>query len=59
MIESTAGVMAALVGIAAFYFWAAKASGWRVFNYLIPLIWIYATPLVLRNVGVLPPASPK
>lgn len=58
MIESTAGVMAALVGIAAFYFWLARFTGWKLFNYLIPLIWIYATPMVLRNVGVLPGASP-
>ncbi len=58
MIESTAGVIAALVGIAAFYFWLAKATGWKLFNYLIPLIWIYATPMVLRNVGVLPGSSP-
>jgi uncharacterized membrane protein len=28
-----------------------------VFRYLVPLIWIYATPLVLRNVGVLPGES--
>ncbi len=58
MIESTAGVMAALVGISAFYFWFAKATRWKLFDYLIPLIWIYATPMVLRNVGVLPGASP-
>ena len=58
MIESTAGVMAALVGIAAFYFWLARYTGWKLFKYLIPLIWIYATPMVLRNVGVLPGASP-
>lgn len=50
--------MAALVGIAAFYFWLAKATGWKLFKYLIPLIWIYATPMVLRNVGVLPGSSP-
>ncbi|HEX6200006.1 MAG TPA: DUF819 family protein, partial [Thermoanaerobaculia bacterium] len=31
--------------------------GWRVFRYLVPLIWIYATPMVLRNVGVLPGES--
>ena len=50
--------MAALVGVAAFYFWLERATGWKLFQYLIPLIWIYATPVVLRNVGVLPEASP-
>lgn len=29
-----------------------------MFQYIVPLIWIYATPMVLRNVGVLPPSSP-
>ncbi len=57
MIESDAGVIAALAGTAAFYFWLQRATRWRVFDYLIPLIWIYATPMVLRNVGVLPPSS--
>ncbi|HUO86100.1 MAG TPA: DUF819 family protein, partial [Thermoanaerobaculia bacterium] len=30
-----------------------------LFRYLVPLIWIYAVPMVLRNVGVLPPSSPS
>ncbi|MCP4203725.1 MAG: DUF819 family protein [bacterium] len=58
MIESPAAVMAVLVGIAAFYFWLERFTGWKLFQYLIPLIWIYATPVVLRNVGVLPDSSP-
>lgn len=58
MIESSFAVMAVLAGTAAFYFWLEKATGWKLFKYIVPLIWIYATPMVLRNVGVLPPASP-
>jgi len=58
MISSPAGVMAVLVGTVAFYFWLERFTGWRVFRYLVPLIWIYATPMVLRNLGVLPAASP-
>lgn len=57
MITSPIGVMTVLVGTAALFFWLARATGWRVFRYLVPLIWIYATPLVLRNVGVLPGES--
>ncbi len=59
LIESPAAVMAVLAGIAAFYFWLERATGWKLFQYLIPLIWIYATPVVLRNVGVLPESSPS
>jgi len=58
MVESPFAVMAVLTGTAAFYFWLEKFSGWKIFKYVVPLIWIYATPMVLRNVGVLPPASP-
>jgi uncharacterized membrane protein len=58
MIESPAAVLAVLCGVAAFYFWLERATGWRLFQYVVPLIWIYATPMVLRNVGVLPASSP-
>ncbi|HVS65262.1 MAG TPA: DUF819 family protein [Thermoanaerobaculia bacterium] len=58
MITSTAGVLTALAGIAAFFFWIERKSGWKVFQFVVPLIWIYATPMVLRNVGVLPASSP-
>ncbi|HUF79092.1 MAG TPA: DUF819 family protein [Thermoanaerobaculia bacterium] len=57
MIASPVGVMTVLVGTAAFFFWLERATGWRLFRYLVPLIWIYATPVVLRNVGVLPEES--
>lgn len=58
MLESPVAVAAALVAIAAFYFWLPRVTGWKLFQYLIPLIWIYATPVVLRNTGVLPASSP-
>lgn len=57
MIESPGAVLAVLTGIAAFYFWLEKTTGWKLFQYVVPLIWIYATPMVLRNVGVLPESS--
>lgn len=57
MIESPGAVFASLCGIAAFFFWVERATGWKLFRYIVPLIWIYATPVVLRNVGVLPEAS--
>jgi uncharacterized membrane protein len=58
LVSSPAGVMFALAGIAAFFFWLERATGWKVFRYLVPMLWIYATPMVLRNTGVLPAASP-
>ncbi|MEZ5331619.1 MAG: DUF819 family protein [Thermoanaerobaculia bacterium] len=58
MIESPGAVFAALCGIAAFFFWLERATGWKLFRYVVPLIWIYGVPVVLRNVGVLPESSP-
>lgn len=57
MIESPAAVLAVLCGVAAFYFWLERTTGWRLFQFVVPLIWIYATPMVLRNMGVLPASS--
>lgn len=57
MIESPVGVMTVLVGTAAFFFWIERVTRWKVFQYVVPLIWIYATPVVLRNVGFLPAES--
>ncbi len=57
-ITSTVGVLAALCGICAFFFWLEKRTGWRLFQYLPPLIFIYLAPVVLSNTGVLPTKSP-
>lgn len=58
LISSPIAVMAVLAGTAAFFFWLARVTGWALFKYLIPLIWIYAVPMVLSNTGVLPARSP-
>ena len=58
MLDSPAAVLAALAGTAAFFFWLERFTGWRMFQYAVPLIWIYATPVLLRNVGVFPESSP-
>lgn len=57
-ISSTVGILATLSGICAFFFWLEKWSSWRLFGYLPPLIFIYLTPVVLSNSGVLPTSSP-
>jgi len=58
MPESPAAVMACLVGIAAFFFYLESWTKWKIFNIFPPLLWIYATPLILSNTGVLPSKSP-
>lgn len=50
--------MTVLVAVVSFWFWLHKVTGWKVFDFLPPLIWIYATPVVLSNTGVIPFQSP-
>lgn len=57
-VSSPIGVLAVLCAVAAFFFLLAERSGARLFNYLPPLLFIYATPVVLNNAGVIPPDSP-
>lgn len=57
-ITSVAGVLATLSGVCAFFFWFERATGWRLFQFLPTLIFMYLTPVVLTNVGVLPAKSP-
>ena len=56
-ITTPLGVMTLLVGVAAFWFWLEQTSEWTIFNFLPPLLWIYATPIILSNTGVLPFSS--
>ena len=58
LITSNAGVLAVLTGICAFFFWLEATTRWRLFQYLPPLVFIYLTPVIFSNVGVIPSASP-
>ena len=54
LISSPIGVMAVLVGVVAFWFWLEKKTHWRIFEFLPPLIFIYASPVLLSNTGIIP-----
>jgi len=58
LIESPVGVMAVLVAVVSFWFWLEQKSRWKLFEYLPPLIFIYATPVLLSNGGVIPFDNP-
>ncbi|MEM6456554.1 MAG: DUF819 family protein, partial [Acidobacteriota bacterium] len=58
LIQSPQGVLASLIGLAAFFFFVEKQTRWRLFEFLPPLIFIYASPVVLNNLGVVPSSSP-
>lgn len=58
LITSPAGVMTVLIAVVAFWFWLEKKTDWKLFSYLPPLIFIYATPVLLSNTGLIPFSNP-
>jgi len=53
-ISSPVGVMTVLVAVVAFWFWLERSTRWKLFEYLPPLIFIYASPVLLSNFGLIP-----
>lgn len=58
LISSPGGVLAVLCAVCAFWFYVQQITGWTLFDYIPPLLFIYATPVILNNTGVIPAASP-
>ena len=58
LISSPLGVLAVLCFVAAFFFYLQQTTRARLFDYLPPLLFIYATPVFLNNFDVIPSASP-
>ncbi|MEM9190429.1 MAG: DUF819 family protein, partial [Myxococcota bacterium] len=58
MVQSPVAVVAILAGISGFFFWLEVKTRWNVFQFFPPLLWIYAIPVLLNNVGVLPTENP-
>jgi uncharacterized membrane protein len=57
LINSPLGVLAVLIFVAAFFFFLQKRTQAKLFDYLPPLLFIYATPVFLNNFGVIPSES--
>ncbi|MFZ5979699.1 MAG: DUF819 domain-containing protein [Candidatus Zixiibacteriota bacterium] len=58
LISSPAGLLAVLAAVTSFFFFLEKKTGWKLFNYFPPLIFIYVIPVFLSNTGVIPSISP-
>jgi uncharacterized membrane protein len=54
IVSSPIGVMTVLIAVVAFWFWLERSTRWKLFEYLPPLVFIYATPVLLSNFGVIP-----
>ena len=57
LISSPAGVLAVLAAVAAFFFLIAELTQAKLFQYVPPLLFIYATPVFLNNFDVIPSSS--
>ncbi|HEY5655402.1 MAG TPA: DUF819 family protein [Woeseiaceae bacterium] len=58
LISSPGGVIAVLSAVAAFWFLVEQGTDFKLFKYLPPLLFIYATPVFLNNLNVIPSDSP-
>jgi len=58
LITSSTGILAVLAGTASFFFWVEKRSGWKVFNYFPPLLFIYTFPVLFSNTKLIAQKSP-
>lgn len=57
LISSPLGVLAVLIFVAAFFFLLEQTTRAKLFQYIPPLLFIYATPVFLNNFGVIPSDS--
>ncbi len=58
LIASPVGVLAVLSFVAAFFFMIEQTTRAKLFQYVPPLLFIYATPVFLNNFDVIPSKSP-
>jgi uncharacterized membrane protein len=58
LITNPTAILAILAGVASFFFFLEKKTGWRLFNYFPPLLFIYTIPVILSNVGLMTNKSP-
>lgn len=58
LVASPLGVLAVLIAVAAFFFMLAQLTRAKLFTYVPPLLFIYATPVFLNNFNVIPSDSP-
>jgi len=57
LITEPAGILAVLAAVASLFFFLEKKTGWHLFNFFPPLIFIYLLPVLLSNSGVIPNKS--
>ena len=57
-ITSEIGILTILAGTASFFFYLEKRTNWKLFEFLPPLCFIYAVPMILSTQSIIPNKSP-
>ncbi|MGB3094184.1 MAG: DUF819 family protein, partial [Candidatus Zixiibacteriota bacterium] len=53
LITNSTGIHFVLAANAALWFFLQKRTGWKLFNYIPPLIFIYVLPACFSNSGLI------
>ena len=53
LVDSPLGILTILSAVCAFFFMLERKTGWKLFNFVPPLLFIYTVPLVFSNVGLM------
>ena len=57
-VTSPVGILAILAAVCSFFFALQKKTGWKIFNFFPPLLFIYMVPLIFSNTGIMTNESP-
>ncbi len=58
LITHSTGILFILAANAALWFFLEKRTGWKLFNYVPPLLFIYVLPVIFSNTGLITPKAP-
>ncbi|KPJ61055.1 MAG: hypothetical protein AMJ46_03555 [Latescibacteria bacterium DG_63] len=58
LITNSTGILFVLAANAALWFFLEKKTGWKLFSFLPPLIFIYVLPVFFSNLGLIPSKAP-
>ncbi len=58
LITHSTGILFMLTANAALWFFLEKRTGWKLFNYVPPLLFIYVLPVIFSNTGLIAPKAP-
>lgn len=57
LFQDPVGVMAVITMVPVFFLWLERTTGWKVFDFLPAIIWIFLAPILLSNLDVIPRSS--